>query len=109
MIYLIPGTICALSYYNLFYRIYEYPELNLPRILENITAIIFLLPYFSFYLMGLTLTILLHPIIQIVIFLICFKKKMFSNILIIIIFIYSLIVPFIYIYLIWVKGYILTV
>ena len=106
MAYLIPGTFCAIGYYNFFYRIFEYPDSHL---LGNIIGIIFIIPYLLFYIMGLTFTILVHPIIQIILFILTFKEKIFSRILIIYIFIHSIIISIIYLYLIWVKGYILTV
>jgi hypothetical protein len=105
--YIIPGIFCALGYYNFFYRIYEIP--NFSRELGNIIGIIYLIPYFIFYFMALTFTILLHPIIQIIIFCLVWRDKQISKICIIIIFIFSTAIAFIYLYLIWGKGLILTV
>jgi hypothetical protein len=107
LIYLIPGTFSAMMYINLFYKLFNV-NLNLPKTFENIIGFIILIPWSIFYLMGLTFTILFHPIIIIIFFII--KLKMGSiKINYIIIFIWSIIISFIYLYLIWMKGLILTV
>jgi hypothetical protein len=107
LFYLIPGTFCAIMYINFFYGLFD-ANLNLPIIIENIIGFIFLIPWITFYLMGLTFIILFHPIIIMIIFIIKLKK---GNIKInyIIIFIWSMAISFIYLYLIWGKGLILTV
>ena len=107
LVYLIPGTICSIGYLNFFYRIYKVPDL--PRTLENIIGLIYLIPYFLFYLMGLTFIILLFPIAMIILYGINLKKKFISYKYLVIMFIWSLGIAFIYLYLIWGKGYILTV
>jgi hypothetical protein len=94
-------------YYNLLYKIFELPAL--PRELENIVGLLFLIPWAIFYLMGLTFTILLHPIVQIIIFCLFVKNKIISKIYILITFIFSMTIAFIYLYLIWRKGLYLTV
>jgi hypothetical protein len=125
LLYIIPGIICALLYINFFYSVFEtfnlsgilgrilgnriYEVSDLSRILGNIFGIIIILPYSLFYIMGLTFTILLHPLTQIIIFFFAWKFNNVSKLYIIIIFIISIIIAFIYLYLIWGKGYILTV
>jgi hypothetical protein len=107
LLYIIPGTFCALFYYNFFYNIFEEPVFS--REIENIIGILILIPYAIFYIMGLTFTILLHPIAQIIIFFLFIKNKIISKIYIIIVFIFSIAIAFTYLYLIWGKGLILTV
>jgi hypothetical protein len=107
LLYIIPGIFCALLYFNSFYQIFKFYDL--PRILESVIAIIIGIPYLLFYIMSLTFTILIHPLVQIIIFYFDWKKKNIIKKNIIIVFIISLIIAFIYLYLIWGKGLILTV
>ena len=107
LMYVIPGIFCALTYYNFFYEIYEFP--NFPREFGDVIGIIFGIPYLIFYLMAITFTILLHPIIQIIIFCLVWNEKQISKKYIIIIFIFSIGIAFVYLYLIWGKGLFLTV
>ena len=125
LFYIIPGIFCALMYLDFFYRIFEIPNLSgilgrilgnriyevsdLARILGNIFGIIFLIPWSIFYLMGLTFTIIIHPLIQIVRFYFAWKNNDISKVNIIIVFILSMVIAFIYLYSIWIKGLILTV
>jgi len=125
LFYIIPGIFCSLMYLNFFYRIYEIPNLSgilgrilgnmiyevsdLSRILGNIFGIIFLILWSIFYLMGLTFTILIHPLIQIVRFYFAWKNNDISKINIIIVFILSMIIAFIYLYSIWIKGLLITI
>jgi hypothetical protein len=106
LLYIIPGIFCALMYYNFFYEIFKLPAF--PRELENVIGLLFLIPWAIFYIMGLTFTILLHPIAQIII-LLFIKNKIISKIYIIITFIFSMTIAFTYLYLIWWKGLYLTV
>ena len=105
--YIIPGIFCVLFYFNSFYNIFEF--YNLPRILQNIIVIIIQIPYMIFYIMSLTFTILIHPLVQIIIFYFACKKRNISKKNIIIIFFISIIIAFVYLYLIWGKGLILSV
>ena len=107
LLYIIPGAFCALMYCNFFYRIFKLPAF--PRELDNIVGILIIIPYSLFYLMGLTFTILLHPIVQIILFCLFLKNKIISKIYIIITFILSMAIAFTYLYLIWWKGLYLTV
>jgi hypothetical protein len=107
LLYIIPGVFCALMYYNFFYEIFKLPAF--PRELENTIGLLFLIPWAIFYIMGLTFTILLHPIAQIIIFCLFIKNKIISKIYIIITFIFSIAIAFVYLYLIWRKGLYLTV
>jgi hypothetical protein len=107
LFYLIPGTFSAIMYINLFFKLFD-TSLNLPRTIENIIGFMTLIPWSIFYLMGLTFTILLHPIIIIIIFIIKLKSGSIK-INYIIIFIWSITISFVYLYLIWGKGLILTV
>jgi len=110
LLYIIPGIFCALFYYNVFYNIFEVPKVpSFSREIENIIGILFLIPWALFYIMGLTFTILLHPILQIILFCIFIKNKIISKIYIILIFFFSIAIAFTYLYLIWVKDMILTV
>jgi len=108
LIYIIPGIFYVFLYSNSFWGIIEFSIPNLPGILSNILAIIIIGPFFLFYFMSLTFTILIHPLIQIIIFLLVRKNKSISKKYIIIVFILSLIIAFIPLYLIWVKRHILT-
>jgi len=96
-----------LLYINFFYRIFVVPDL--PEPLDTIFLIIILIPWLMFYLMALTFTILIHPLIQIIIFYFVRKNNFISKKYIIIVFIISMAIAFVYLYLIWVKGLILTV
>jgi hypothetical protein len=107
LFYLIPGTVSSIMYFNFFYKIFD-ASLDLPREIENVVGFIFLIPWVLFYLMGLTFTILLHPIAVLFFFIIKLKKENIS-IGYIIIFIWSMVIAFIYLYLIWGKGLYLTV
>jgi hypothetical protein len=107
LLYIIPGAFCALMYYDFFYSVFKLP--HFPRELENIIGLLYLIPWAIFYLMGLTFTILLHPIAQIIIFCVCIKNKIISKIYIIITFIFSMTIAFVYLYLIWWKGLYLSV
>jgi hypothetical protein len=102
LLYIIPGTLSALMCINNFYEIYNFYDI--PLILAVIISVFFLM----FYFMSLTFTILLHPLVQIVIFLFTLKNKYISKKYIIIVFILSIIIAFVYLYLIKVKKLILT-
>jgi hypothetical protein len=104
LIYIIPGICCALMYINFFYGILK---VYMPT--GTIFGIILLIPWSIFYLMGLTFTILIHPLIQIILFFLVWKSKSISKVYIIIIFILSMIISLVYLYLLWGKGLILTV
>jgi hypothetical protein len=106
LIYLISGTLSVAAYINLFYRLFD-ASLNLPKVTEDIIAFIFLIPWSIFYLMGLTFTILLHPIIIMIIFIRKLKRGNIETNYIII-FIWSMAISITYIYLIWGEGLILT-
>jgi len=108
LIYIIPGLFCSL-FYICFSMNYLPKAINV--ILFTIVLEPFLLFYYTFllfYYMSWTFTILIHPIIQIIIFLLVRKNKDFSKKYIIIVFILSLIITFIFLYLMWGKGYIYT-
>ena len=105
--YIIPGIFCALFYINSFYKIFEF--YNLPIIFQNIIVIIIHIPYLIFYVMSLTFTILIHPLVQIIIFYYACKKSNISKKNIIIVFFISIVIAFVFLYLIWGKGLILTV
>jgi len=94
-------------YFDFFYDIFKFSYL--PRPLDSIFGFIILIPWIMFYLMALTFTILIHPLIQIIIFYIVRKNNMISKKYIIIIFIISMAIAFVYLYLIWGKGLILSV
>ena len=102
LIYIIPGLFCSL-FYICFSMNY------LPKAINVILFTIVLEPFLLFYYMSWTFTILIHPIIQIIIFLLVRKNKDFSKKYIIIVFILSLIITFIFLYLMWGKGYIYNI
>jgi hypothetical protein len=58
--------------------------------------------------MGITFTILLHPLVQIIIFYFAWKNKHISKIYIIIVFVFSTAIAFVHLYLIYGKKLILT-
>jgi hypothetical protein len=96
-----------LFYYNLFYDFINV-NINLPHLLGNILAMIMLIPWSLFYLMTLTFTILIHPTVFLIIIIgnIIKNKKFIENC---IYFSLSTLMALMYIYIIWGKGYILTV
>jgi hypothetical protein len=102
--YLIPGTISLFVHYNIFYQVFDM-SIDVP---DGVTIVIFI-PFIMFYLMTLTFTILLHPIGYLILFFINMKKRFISMKYIVIIFVWSAAIAFIYLYLILGKGYILTV
>ena len=114
LIYIIPGIFCAFLFLNSYYVIFSVSDIisipdDLPQTLGNILGIIIIVPFLLFYFMSLNFTILIHPAIQIIIFLLVRKNKDFSKKdIIIIIFILSIMIAFVYLYLIWVKRHILT-
>jgi hypothetical protein len=98
LIYIIPGILGALLFLASFY-FYD--------ILYSILSIFNFL-YFTwiyFYIMSLNFTILIHPIIQIIIYILVWKNKIISQKNIIIVFILSAMIAFIFLYL---KGRIAT-
>ena len=104
MLYLITQTICLLSVYiNLFGLFYVLPEL-----IANTIAILFVIPFFIFYIMGQLFVILAHPIYALILCIIKFKNHDIK-IKDIIIFLWSTINTAIYLYLIHVQGFLLTV
>jgi hypothetical protein len=104
LLYIIPGTLSPLSYINNAFYFFDYYKIEIPQMLIIITTI----PYLIFYLMGITFTILLHPIVQIIIFLFTRKNKYISKKYIITVFILSMVIAFIHLYLIWVERLIIT-
>jgi len=107
LLYIIPGILSALTYLNNFvYHIYN--SHDIPGILGIIFAIIFGIPFLIFYIMGITFTILLHPLVQIIIFYFAWKKKHISRIYIIIAFVFSTAIAFVHLYLIYGKNLILS-
>jgi len=107
LLYIIPGTYSALLYFNIFYQIFEVDNI-LFRLTDNILGYIILLPWITFYFMALRFTILIHPVIQIIIYILVWKNNFISKKYIIIVFIISMAIAFVYLYLIWVKGDFLT-
>jgi hypothetical protein len=115
LIYIIPGIFCAFLYftssYDIFYSLYSsiISIIDLSQTLAIIFALIIWKSFWFFYIMSFNFTILIHPIIQIIIYILVWKNKIISKKNIIIVFILSIIIAFIFLYLIWGKGYILTV
>jgi hypothetical protein len=107
IIYLTIEFMMVIMYYNFFYDFITV-NINLPRFLSNILGIIVLIPWSLFYLMSLTFTILIHPLILMV-FIIKHIKNDKKYIEETIYFILSLLMAIMYLYIIWGKGYILTV
>jgi len=104
LLYIIPGTLSALMYLNNAFSFYD-DFYNIPQIL----SIIFAITFFIFYVMGITsFPILLHPLVQIIVFIFTWKNKYISRKYIITFFILSIVIAFIHLYLIWVKELILT-
>ena len=95
-------------YFNIFYQIFEVDNI-LSGLTDNILGYIILLPWIIFYFMALRFTILIHPVIQIIIYILVWKNNIISKKYIIIVFIISMAIAFVYLYLIWVKGDFLTV
>jgi hypothetical protein len=93
LLYIIPGIFGAITYFNFSYNIFEF--YHLPEPLVNII----LIPWIMFYLMALTFTILIHPLIQIIIFYFVRKNNIISKKYIIIVFIISMAIAFVYLYL----------
>jgi len=108
LLYIIPGTYSALLYFNIFYQIFEVDNI-LSGLTDNIFGYIILVPWIIFYFMALRFTILIHPVIQIIIYILVWKNNFISKKYIIIVFIISMAIAFVYLYLIWVKGDFLTV
>jgi len=106
LLYVIPGIITALTYIissnNAFYNIIE--SIKIPDTLVTIIMIFF----WIFYVMGITFTILLHPLVQIIIFLFTLKNRLISKKYITITFVLSMLIAFVYLYLIWVKRLFVT-
>ena len=107
LLYIIPGTYSALLYVNIFYHIFEVHNI-LSGLTDNIFGYIILVPWIIFYFMALRFTILIHPVIQIIIYILVWKNNFISKKYIIIVFIISMAIAFVYLYLIWVKGDFLT-
>jgi len=102
LLYIIPGTLSALMYLNYAFSFYVF--YNIPQMLDNI----FIIPFWIFYVMGITFTILLHPLVQITVFIFTWKNKYISKKYIIIVFILSMAIAFLLLYLIWVKRLIIS-
>ena len=97
LIYIILGLFCAFLVFtssrdNISYSIFIIIMGNL---------------FLFFYIMSINFTILIHPIIQIIIYILVLKNKIISKKYIIIIFVLSLIMTFIFLYLRWGLGFIL--
>jgi hypothetical protein len=92
MIYLIPGTLAAMSY------------LGLAESWPDFFFYILIRPFYIFYGMGYTFTILIHPVIILIIFIIVSLNEKKFKIKHFIIFCWSLLIASIYIIGIWIMG-----
>jgi hypothetical protein len=103
--YFISGSVCSILVFNVVYNIFNMS----PKIFTTFIAILFGIPFIFFYLMAVTFTIFLYPIIQIIIFFINLRKKFILKKHIIIMFFWSIAIAIIYLYLIFIKGFLITV